>query len=184
MMYPLVSELAADGIPVTVTCRVLKLVRQDYYRWLADPVTKSERCEAYVADALFEAHRDDPEFGYRFLADEVRHGGGFKVCERTGWKICSQNGRWSSFGKKKVRNEEGQGADPRPMTIWSSATSMPMRPTTFGWATSPTPDDGGEALRLRRQGRLFESDRRLLDRRADEGPARRRRHQRRRCPSR
>lgn len=28
MKYPLVRELAADGIPVTVTCRVLKLARQ------------------------------------------------------------------------------------------------------------------------------------------------------------
>ena len=27
-MYPLVRELAADGIPVTVTCRVLKIARQ------------------------------------------------------------------------------------------------------------------------------------------------------------
>jgi putative transposase len=26
-LYPLVSELAADGIPVTVSCRVLKLAR-------------------------------------------------------------------------------------------------------------------------------------------------------------
>jgi putative transposase len=25
MMYPLVRELAADGIPVAVTCRVLKI---------------------------------------------------------------------------------------------------------------------------------------------------------------
>ena len=33
MIYPLVSELAADGIPVTVTCRVLKIARQPYYRW-------------------------------------------------------------------------------------------------------------------------------------------------------
>lgn len=32
MTYPLVSELAADGIPVTVTCRVLKLARQPSYR--------------------------------------------------------------------------------------------------------------------------------------------------------
>jgi hypothetical protein len=32
MTYPLVTELAASGIPVTVTCRVLKLVRQPYYR--------------------------------------------------------------------------------------------------------------------------------------------------------
>lgn len=28
MMYPLVRELAGDGIPVAVTCRVLKLARQ------------------------------------------------------------------------------------------------------------------------------------------------------------
>ncbi|GAA4081962.1 hypothetical protein GCM10023066_12490 [Nocardioides kongjuensis] len=38
-MYPLVRELAADGIPVAVTCRVLKIARQPYYRWLAAPVT-------------------------------------------------------------------------------------------------------------------------------------------------
>ena len=30
-MYPLVRELAGDGIPVTVTCRVLKIARQPYY---------------------------------------------------------------------------------------------------------------------------------------------------------
>ena len=36
------KELAADGIPVAVTCRVLKLARQPYYRWLATPVTDAE----------------------------------------------------------------------------------------------------------------------------------------------
>ena len=66
------TELAAAGIPVTVTCRVLKLSRQPYYRWLADPITASEVVEAYRANALFDAHRDDPEFGHRFLADEAR----------------------------------------------------------------------------------------------------------------
>ena len=35
MMYPLARELADDGIPVAVTCRVLKIARQHYYRWLA-----------------------------------------------------------------------------------------------------------------------------------------------------
>jgi hypothetical protein len=30
----LVCELAGDGIPVTVTYRVLKITRQPYYRWL------------------------------------------------------------------------------------------------------------------------------------------------------
>ena len=72
MMYPLVRELAADGVPVTVTCRVLNIARQPYYRWLASPVTDAELAAAYRANALFDAHRDDPEFGYRFLVDEAQ----------------------------------------------------------------------------------------------------------------
>lgn len=52
-------ELAGDGIPVAVTCRVLKLSRQPYYRWLSSPVTPRELEEAYLANALFDAHGDD-----------------------------------------------------------------------------------------------------------------------------
>jgi putative transposase len=66
MMYPLVGELAVDRIPVTVTCRVLKIARQPCYRWLKQPVTDRELAEAHLANAIFDAHRDDPEFGYRF----------------------------------------------------------------------------------------------------------------------
>lgn len=108
MKYPLVRELAADGIPVTVTCRVLKLARQPYYRWLATPVTDAELAEAYLANALFDAHRDDPEFGYRFLADEARDAG-HAACDRTMWRVCSANGWWSAFGKKRGKNGKKPG---------------------------------------------------------------------------
>ena len=64
-MFPLVRDLAADGIPVTVTCRVLNLCRNQYYRWLLEPITAAELDEAYRANALFDAHQDDPGFGYR-----------------------------------------------------------------------------------------------------------------------
>jgi hypothetical protein len=37
MPYPLVGELAGDGVPVTVTCRVVGIARQPYRRWLANP---------------------------------------------------------------------------------------------------------------------------------------------------
>jgi putative transposase len=97
-----VRELAAEGIPVAATCRVLKLARQPYYRWLKDPVTDSELTEAYLANSLFGAHRDDPEFGYRFLADEARDAG-FDACDRTMWRVCSDNGWWSTFAKKQRR---------------------------------------------------------------------------------
>ncbi|WIG19297.1 IS3 family transposase [Kocuria rosea] len=107
-LYPLVKELAADGVPVAVTCRVLKLSRQPYYRWLADPVTGAELVEAYRANALFDAHRDDPEFGYRFLVDEAKDAGEV-MCERSAWRICRDNGWWSAFGKKRGKNGKKPG---------------------------------------------------------------------------
>jgi transposase InsO family protein len=106
-----VSELAADGVPVAVTCRVLKLARQPYYRWLADPVTDSELVEAYRANALFDAHVDDPEFGYRYLADEAADAGE-EMATRTAWRICSANGWFSRFGKKPRRGKGGKVGPP------------------------------------------------------------------------
>jgi transposase InsO family protein len=109
MIYPLVRELAADGIPVAVTCRVLKIARQPYYRWLSAPVTDAEWEQAHRADAIFDAHRDDPEFGYRLLVDEAR-GAGQVMSERTAWRICSDNGWWSSFGKRRRGKKARVGA--------------------------------------------------------------------------
>lgn len=108
MMYPLVRELAADGVPVAVTCRVLHLARQPYYRWLAAPVTTSELVEAYRANALFDAHIDDPEFGYRLLADEARDHGE-SMSDRTAWAITSANAWWCAFAKKKAKNGKRPG---------------------------------------------------------------------------
>lgn len=102
------KELAVSGIPVTVTCRVLKLSRQPYYRWLADTITPSERVEACRANVLFHAHRDDPEFRHRLLADEAR-AAGETMADRTAWRITSANGWWSAFGKKRGKNGKKPG---------------------------------------------------------------------------
>ena len=125
-MYPLVRELAVDGIPVTVTCRVLKIARQPYYRWLVNPVTTSELVAAYRANALFDAHRDDPEFGYRFLVDEARDAGqvdggadrvaallaaGLVVRVRQETRPERQEGR-STGPRRPARGHRRQGQDP------------------------------------------------------------------------
>ena len=101
-------ELAVDGISVTVSCRVLKLARQPYYRWLARPVSSGELVRAYRANALFDAHRDDPEFGYRLLVDEA-HTAGVVMSRRTAWRICSDHQWWSVFGKKRRGNGKQAG---------------------------------------------------------------------------
>jgi transposase InsO family protein len=108
MMYPLVRELAVDGIPVTVTCGVLTIARQPYYRWLADPVRDADWVAAHRANALFDAHVDDPEFGHRLLADEAR-AAGQPMADRTAWRLCSQGGWWSAFGKKRGKNGRKPG---------------------------------------------------------------------------
>ena len=139
-MYPLVRELAADGIPVAVTCRVLKIARQPYYRWLAKPITDAELVAAYRANALFDAHRDDPEFGYRFLLDEARDAGE-PMTERTAWKICSELGWWSAFGRKRGTSPAHPfmttSAPSSTSTASPGTSSQLTHRTNCGWPTSP-----------------------------------------------
>lgn len=102
-------DLTACGIPAEVSLQVLGLGRSPYYRWLIKPVTDSELVEAYLANAIFDAHVDDPEFGYRFLFDEVT-AAGHAVSERTVWRICSDNEWWCVFGKKRRGKKAKVGA--------------------------------------------------------------------------
>jgi putative transposase len=99
MIYPLVRELAHDGIAIRLICRVLKFSPQGYYRWLKRPVSARDYENAYLTNALVDAHRSDPTFGYRFLADELE-AKGMAISERRVWRLCSQALLWSSFVKE------------------------------------------------------------------------------------
>lgn len=46
MSYPLVLELAVDGVAVTLTCRVLGFSTQGFYRWRKNPVTNRDWSDA------------------------------------------------------------------------------------------------------------------------------------------
>ena len=143
MMYPLVRELAADGIPVVVTCRVLKIARQPYYRWVKNPVTTAECAQAYRANALFDAHRDDPEFGYRLLVDEAREHGGQVMSDRTAWAICSDNGWWSVFGKPRRGRHRRPGPPVHDDLVNRQFTTLATGPNQV-WFTDITEHKTGE----------------------------------------
>lgn len=55
MTYPLVLDLADDGVPVAVTCRVLGFSKQAFYTWRATPVTCRDVADAYVIHAALRA---------------------------------------------------------------------------------------------------------------------------------
>lgn len=108
-MYPLVRELAATDalirVPVTVTCRVLGFSKQAFYAWEKNPVSDRAWDEAHLINAAIDAHRDDPAFGYRFIADELTEQG-FTASERRIWRLCSQQRLWSVFAKKRGLNRK------------------------------------------------------------------------------
>ena len=68
---------------MSVAARVLGFSRQAFYKWLARPLSRREREEAEILERIRAIHDDDPEFGYRFIADEL-DAQGFHVSEKRG----------------------------------------------------------------------------------------------------
>lgn len=103
MMYQLVRDLATEGIPVVVTCRVLGFSKQAYHKWRADPVTQQDWDDAHLVDAAKDIHHDDPVFGYRFICDELRAEHGIEASENRVHRLCSGHGIHSVLAKKRGR---------------------------------------------------------------------------------
>ena len=100
MMYPLVVDLAAEGVRVSTTCRVLGFSTQAFYKWRAQPYSDAEWEDAHLINQLVDLQADDPEFGYRFLHDELVAGGQVVGANRV-HRLCRQNQLWSVFARKR-----------------------------------------------------------------------------------
>ncbi|TCO11628.1 transposase InsO family protein, partial [Kribbella steppae] len=105
MTYPLVLDLAADNIPVAVTCRALGFSKQAFYKWRRNPVTQRDWDDAHLINAARDIHADDPAFGYRFIADELADQG-HSAGENRVARLCSQERIWSIHAKKRGLNRK------------------------------------------------------------------------------
>jgi transposase InsO family protein len=98
--------MAAPGatvrVPVAVACRVLGFSEQAYYQWLKRPVSVRDAEEQRLIKALRKLHKEDPEGGYRVLADDL-HDLGYEVSERRVWRLCQTAGIQSGIAKRKRR---------------------------------------------------------------------------------
>ena len=126
-MFPLVRDLAAEGIPVRLTCGVLGFSPQAFYKWHARPVSDRDWADAHVVNAIVDVHADDPEFGYRFIADELDQNGQ-PTNERRVWRLCRDHRVWSTTTKKVAdRAARRQG---RPCTTTSCSGTSPRHRST------------------------------------------------------
>jgi putative transposase len=105
MTYPLVLELAAEGIAVALICRVLGFSKQGFYAWRAHPVTDRDWTDAHLINAALDIHHDDPAFGYRFIADELP-ARGITAGENRVQRLCSAQRIWSLHSKKRGLNRK------------------------------------------------------------------------------
>jgi transposase InsO family protein len=110
MMFPLVCDLATEGIPVRLTCGVLGFSPQAFYKWRARPCSARDWADAHTTNVIVDVHTDDPEFGYRFIADELE-AAGHRTCERRVWRLCRNQRVWSTTTKKGRRSS---GKTPGP----------------------------------------------------------------------
>ncbi len=141
MRYPLVQELAAEGFPVRLTCGVLGFSTQAFYKWAADPICQRDLDDAHLTNAIVDIHADDPEFGYRFIADELEREG-HEVGESRVQRLCREHRIWSTTTKKGRRSTKTPGpavhddlvqrdfSAPGPDLVW--LTDITEHPTSEG----------------------------------------------------
>src|SRR5215470_17353013 len=99
MMFPLVLDLAAEGIPVRLTCGVLGFSTQAFYKWRARPCSDRDWADAQTTNTIVDVHADDPERA------------GQATNERRVWRLCRDQRVWSTTTKKGRRSN---GKTPGP----------------------------------------------------------------------
>ena len=72
-----------------VAYRVLGFSPQAFHKWARNQVSDRDWGEARLVNAAFDAHADDPTFGYRLISDELTLRG-FTASERRVCRLCSQ----------------------------------------------------------------------------------------------
>lgn len=80
MIYPVVQELAADKVPVAVTCRVLEVSTSGYYEWSSRRASLRDWEQARLIDQIRDAHAASyGTYGARRVHADLVLGAGVKI---------------------------------------------------------------------------------------------------------
>lgn len=165
MMFRLVAGLAEEGFSVTVTCRVLGVSRSRYYEWSRREPSARQLADQDLMRTIREIHRmSRGTYGVPRIHAELRLGMSIQCGRKRGARLMGADGLQGVCHRCKRGHIPAQ----QPMTIWSSASSMPIPLIGSG---IPMPSIGPlvAGLLLRGDGCLEPQDRGLGHRRSHPG---------------
>ena len=143
------------SIPVAVTCRVLGFSKQAFYKWRADPVSQRDWDDAHLINAALDIHHDDPEFGYRFIADELRRAAASRPA-RTGSTGCAPSSGSGRSTPASAACNRKPGPPVHDDLVEREFTADGAEPAVAD-RHHRAPHRRGQALPLRGQGRLLQA---------------------------
>jgi transposase InsO family protein len=114
--------------------------KQAFYQWKAQPITDRDWADAHLTNAAIDIHHDDPEFGYRFITDELNAAGVVASRNRVN-RLCTQQRLFSAHARKRgtgrrpgaaVHDDlvEREFTAPAPNQLW--LTDITEHPTAEG----------------------------------------------------
>jgi len=100
----LVLELAADGIPVAVTCRVIRLPRSTFYDAARRPPSARETADNELTELIINVHqRSRGSYGAPRVHAELRLGLGLALARKRVARLMRQAGICGIGGARKTR---------------------------------------------------------------------------------
>jgi hypothetical protein len=136
MMFSLVRELAAEGIPVRLTCRVLGLSTQAFYKWCKQPVCDRDLVDAYLTNELVDAAATTPSSGTG--SSPMSSSGPATALVSGGCGGCAVSSDCGRPPHEKAATVQANGPARRCMTISCNVTSLPIPGTPSGLPISPS----------------------------------------------
>jgi len=144
MTFRLVRELAAEGVPAAVACRVLKVSESGYHAARSRPPSRRETADHALISTLREIHRDSRgTYGVRRVHAELRLGRHLTIGHGRVERLMRQAGlqgvhhrRWRRSGGNRLPapfqdHVQRKFVADRPDKLW--VTDITQHRTGEGW---------------------------------------------------
>lgn len=144
MIYPVVRELADDGVPVALACRVLEVSTSGYYDWRDRPTSPRHQADLQLVEVIRDIHKDSRHtYGSPRVHAELRLGNGIRVGRKRVERLMREHGIVSVHRRGRGctwRDPDAESAPDlvnrafvadRPDALWVS--DITQHRTSQGW---------------------------------------------------